>query len=113
MITFVIFSFATLAAAATSSAPPPTDCQPVCEAFIKLASSCSGSNSNPLSEQLQCICGPDYSSSLSSSASSLSSCVACLRSSGEGDAFADEMTRLQTHCNSAASSKEQHVLHEL
>ncbi|KAK6856676.1 hypothetical protein PG995_006863 [Apiospora arundinis] len=113
MFTFMALSFMTFAAAATSSAPPPTDCQHVCEAFIKLTSSCSRSNSNALSEQLQCICGPDYSSSSSSSASSLSSCVACLRNSGQGDAFADEMMRLQTHCSSAASSQEQQELHEL
>ncbi|KAK7973065.1 hypothetical protein PG996_007294 [Apiospora saccharicola] len=114
---FYFFALATLAAANDGSTG--NNCQQACAAFVQLTTTCSdvsgsvsgsraGSDGpeSPLSKQLQCLCSlNDYDS--------LTSCLACLRSSGQGDAFADEITRLQDHCRSAASSHEPPELHEL
>ncbi|KAK8040732.1 hypothetical protein PG991_000520 [Apiospora marii] len=115
-ILFFCVAVATTLAAAND--PTGNNCQQACEAFVQLTTTCSdvgggvevggssGSDISPLSKQLQCLCSlDDYYS--------LTSCLGCLRSSGQGDAFADEIMRLQAHCRSAASSHEPPELHEL
>ncbi|KAK8102590.1 hypothetical protein PG984_015736 [Apiospora sp. TS-2023a] len=114
-----LFCFATLATTLAAANDPTGNCQQACAAFVQLTTTCSdvsgsvsgsragsGGPESPLSKQLQCLCSlDDYDS--------LTSCLACLRSSGQGDAFADEIMRLQDHCRSAASSHEPPELHEL
>lgn len=88
MVAFLFF-FVALATTLATATDPTGNCQQACEAFVQLTTTCSGVGGSsvgdgpdsPLSKQLQCLCSlDDYYS--------LTSCLACLRSSGQGDAFA-------------------------